>query len=132
MVKWRGEIAEIDEKAPRLTDLYVEQDIERDAYLQRKRALMSERRSAEEQIGRLERDATAWLQPPPEGIQHTKKPNKKHQKKQKNHTPHQQTPPPKIPPPPPPPHPPRAPRAARLKTNGLRLAKSIGKIQTWI
>ena len=59
----RAAIAGIDEKTSRLTDLYVEQDIERDAYLQRKRALMSERRSAEEQIGRLERNATAWLQP---------------------------------------------------------------------
>ena len=59
----RATIAGIDEKASRLTDLYVEQDIERNAYLERKRALMSERRSAEEQIGRLERDATAWLQP---------------------------------------------------------------------
>ena len=47
----------------RLTDLYVKRDIDRDTYLERKRALMSERKSAEEQIARLGRDAAAWLQP---------------------------------------------------------------------
>ena len=47
----------------RFVDLYSEQDIDRDTFLARKRALMSERKSAEEQIARLEHDATLWLQP---------------------------------------------------------------------
>jgi DNA invertase Pin-like site-specific DNA recombinase len=59
----RDKLRDLDTKLARLTDLYVEQDIERDAYLERKRSLMSERRSQEEQIGRLEKNATAWLQP---------------------------------------------------------------------
>lgn len=59
----RDRIRDIDTKLARLTDLYVEQDIERDAYLERKRSLMSERRTLDEQIGRLEKNATAWLQP---------------------------------------------------------------------
>ena len=65
----RAKVADLDERIGRLTDLYVEQDIERDAYLERKRSLMSERKSAEEQIGHLERNATAWLQPLREWIQ---------------------------------------------------------------
>ncbi len=59
----RAKVTDLDERIGRLTDLYVEQDIERDAYLERKRSLMSERKSAEEQMARLERNATAWLQP---------------------------------------------------------------------
>ena len=65
----RAKVADLDERIGRLTDLYVEQDIERDAYLDRKRSLMSERKSAEEQMARLERNATAWLQPLQEWIQ---------------------------------------------------------------
>ena len=64
----RAKVADIDGRINRLTDLYVEQDIGRDAYLERKRALMSERKPAEEQIARLERDATVWLQPMREWI----------------------------------------------------------------
>jgi site-specific DNA recombinase len=59
----RAKIEDLDMRISRLTDLYVEQDIGRDAYLERKRALMSERKSAEEQIARLGLDATSWLQP---------------------------------------------------------------------
>jgi site-specific DNA recombinase len=65
----RAKVADLDERISRLTDLYVEQDIERDAYLERKRSLMSERKSAEEQTARLERNAAAWLQPLREWIQ---------------------------------------------------------------
>jgi len=46
-----------------LTDLYIAQDIERETYLERKTVLMSERRSAEEQISGLGRNASKWLQP---------------------------------------------------------------------
>ena len=59
----REELREADKKLDRLTDLYIAQDIERDAYLSRRRALMSDKRTIQEQIERLERDGTAWLEP---------------------------------------------------------------------
>ena len=59
----RAKITQLDAKMSRFVDLYSEQDIDRDTFLERKRALMSERKSVEEQIARLERDATLWLQP---------------------------------------------------------------------
>ncbi len=65
----REKMADLDMRIRRLTDLYVEQDIERDAYLERKRGIMSERKSAEEQTARLERNAAGWLQPLREWIQ---------------------------------------------------------------
>ena len=64
----RTKIAELDGKIARLVDLFVEQDIERGEYLSRKRELMSQKRSAEEVILGLERDATAWLEPMREWI----------------------------------------------------------------
>jgi site-specific DNA recombinase len=65
----RVSVSDMDEKLARITDLYVEQDIERDAYLERKHALMSEKRSAQEQVLRLEADAGSWLEPMREWIQ---------------------------------------------------------------
>ncbi len=59
----RAKIAELDGKIARITDLFVEQDIERGDYLERKRALMSEKKSAQERILLLERDAAVWLEP---------------------------------------------------------------------
>ena len=59
----REKIADIDTKLARLTDLYVDQDIEREAYLARKKTLLSDKRTLEEQIARFEQDATSWLQP---------------------------------------------------------------------
>lgn len=59
----RDEIRQIDIKLDRLMDLYIAQDIERDAYLAKRRALTSEKRSLEEQTARLERDGRAWLEP---------------------------------------------------------------------
>ena len=59
----RAKIADLDGKIARLTDLFVEQDIERADYLERKRALMSTKKSAQENILRLERDAAVWLEP---------------------------------------------------------------------
>lgn len=47
----------------RLTDLYVAEDLEREEYLSRRRALMSEHRTIEEQIVRLERAPAAWVEP---------------------------------------------------------------------
>ena len=59
----RAKIADLDGKIARLTDLFVEQDIERDEYLSRKKELMSNKRSAQENILRLERNAAVWLEP---------------------------------------------------------------------
>jgi len=59
----RAKVSDLDGRMSRLIDLYSDQDIDREAYLERKRALMSDKRSAEEQIARLEQDSVAWLQP---------------------------------------------------------------------
>jgi len=59
----RTKVSNVDDRVSRLTDLYIEQDIDREAYLERKCALMSDKRSTEEQIARLEEDFTTWLQP---------------------------------------------------------------------
>jgi site-specific DNA recombinase len=59
----RADVMEINSKLARITDLFVEQDIERGEYLERKHALMSEKKSVEEQILLLERDAARWLEP---------------------------------------------------------------------
>ena len=59
----RAKIADLDGKIARITDLFVEQDIERDEYLSRKRELMSQKKSAQENILRLERNAAVWLEP---------------------------------------------------------------------
>ena len=59
----REDIRQIDIKLDRLMDLYIAQDIERDAYLVRRRALMSDKRTLEEQGARLERDGNTWLEP---------------------------------------------------------------------
>ena len=59
----RQNVAQLDTKLSRFVDLYAEQDIDRDTFLSRKRDIMSERKSAEEQIAKLEQDAGSWLQP---------------------------------------------------------------------
>ena len=58
-----AKIAELESKIARLTDLFVEQDIERGEYLERKRELMSQKKSVQENILWLERDAGHWLEP---------------------------------------------------------------------
>jgi len=52
----------------RLTDVYVAQDIERSDYLERRRSLMSEKKSVEEQISRLLRTPSLWIEPTREWI----------------------------------------------------------------
>ena len=59
----RERVAELSRDLARLTDVYVAQDIERDDYLERRRTLMSEKKSVEEQIARLERTPSAWIEP---------------------------------------------------------------------
>ena len=59
----RRRVADLDTKLARVTDLYIEQDIDRDTYLERRSVLMSERKTLSEQSEKLERDSTAWLEP---------------------------------------------------------------------
>src|SRR3989338_4542403 len=65
----REQAHDIERKLDRLMDVYIAQDIERDAYLSKRRALMSDKRTIEEQIARLERDGNAWLEPMREWIE---------------------------------------------------------------
>ena len=64
----REQVSELSRNLSRLTDVYVAQDIERDDYLARRRALMSEKKSIEEQIDRLLRTPSAWIEPTREWI----------------------------------------------------------------
>jgi site-specific DNA recombinase len=59
----RQNVVQLDTKLSRFIDLYADQDIDRDTFLARKRDIMSEKKSAEEQIAKLEQDAGSWLQP---------------------------------------------------------------------
>ncbi|KKW37388.1 MAG: Recombinase [Candidatus Adlerbacteria bacterium GW2011_GWB1_54_7] len=59
----RAKIADLNGKIARITDLFVEQDIERGDYLERKRALMSDKKSVQERILLLEANAAVWLEP---------------------------------------------------------------------
>src|SRR3989344_1911680 len=59
----REEEQNISKNLARLTDVYVAQDIEREDYLKRRRSLMSDKKSVEEQIARLERTPSAWIEP---------------------------------------------------------------------
>ncbi len=64
----REEEQNISKNLARLTDVYVAQDIEREDYLKRRRSLMSDKKSVEEQIGRLLRTPSAWIEPTREWI----------------------------------------------------------------
>lgn len=64
----RARIGSLEAKIASLTDLFIEQDIDRGEYLERKRELMSEKRSLQEQSLLLERDAAVWLEPMREWI----------------------------------------------------------------
>ena len=59
----REQVADISRTLARLTDLYVAEDLDREEYLSRRRSLMSERKTIEEQIVRLERAPAAWVEP---------------------------------------------------------------------
>ena len=59
----RAEITALDGKIARLTDLFVEQDIERGEYLSRKRVLTDAKRKLEEQVLKFDRDAGHWIEP---------------------------------------------------------------------
>ena len=68
VLELREEEQNISKNLARLTDVYVAQDIEREDYLKRRRSLMSDKKSVEEQIGRLLRTPSAWIEPTREWI----------------------------------------------------------------
>ena len=64
----KEEIAAIEAKIQRLLTAYLDQDIEREAYLKEKLELLSRKKSLEEKIADLSRGAIAWLEPMREWI----------------------------------------------------------------
>src|SRR3989344_2572038 len=59
----RNKLSVISEKIQRLLDVYLAQDIDRETYLKERSKLFSDKKSFEEKIMNLERDAKAWLEP---------------------------------------------------------------------
>ena len=59
----RNKVSTISEKIQRLLDIYIAQDIDRETYLKERSKLFSDKKSFEEKIWNLERDAKAWLEP---------------------------------------------------------------------
>jgi site-specific DNA recombinase len=59
----RAKVRGISADIARLIDLHVAQDIDRDEYLKRRRALMAEKKSVEERVARLESTPSAWIEP---------------------------------------------------------------------
>ena len=53
----------IETKLQRLLDSYLEQDIDRDAYLEKKAGLLGEKKSLTEKMTRLEQKRTGWVEP---------------------------------------------------------------------
>jgi DNA invertase Pin-like site-specific DNA recombinase len=56
-------IGNLQSKLQRLLDSYLDQDIDRETYLQKKAELMSQRKSLEEQNSKLTLTSTAWVEP---------------------------------------------------------------------
>ncbi len=65
----RDEIAAIFEKTKRLHRLYIDQDIEREAFLAEKADLLSRKKSFEEEMANLNKGHVAWLEPLRDWIQ---------------------------------------------------------------
>jgi len=66
--KSQERIRAIQTKLQRLLDGYLEQDIEREIYRLEKAKLLSEKKSLEEQMARIEQKRTGWLEPMTEWI----------------------------------------------------------------
>ena len=64
----RTEVEDCSNNLKRLTDVYVAQDIDREEYLERRRTLMSEKKSKEEQISKLLHTPSLWIEPTREWI----------------------------------------------------------------
>ena len=56
-------IGNLQSKLQRLLDSYLDQDIDRETYLQKKAELMGEKKSLEEQNSKLTLTSTAWVEP---------------------------------------------------------------------
>ncbi len=56
-------IDDVRQKIDRITDLFVDQEIDHDTYLARKKTLMSEKKSLEEVLARSQRGQCPWLEP---------------------------------------------------------------------
>ena len=59
----KDKIESIKIKLPRLLDSYLEQDIERETYLEKKKIFMLEKKSLEEKISNLEQKRIGWVEP---------------------------------------------------------------------
>lgn len=59
----REEIKEISIKLQRLLDSYLDQDVDRDSYLNKKSELLSQKKTLEEQISRFSQTHHVWLEP---------------------------------------------------------------------
>ena len=59
----RNKVFGISEKIQRLLDVYLAQDIDRETYLKERSKFFSDKKSFEEKICNLEKDAKAWLEP---------------------------------------------------------------------
>ena len=64
----KSELEDISQNLSRLTDVYVAQDIERADYLERRRSLMSSKKSLEEKIMQISKTPTMWIEPMREWI----------------------------------------------------------------
>ena len=64
----KNELEDISQNLSRLTDVYVAQDIERADYLERRRSLMSSKKSIEEKIMQITKTPTMWIEPTREWI----------------------------------------------------------------
>src|SRR3990167_8580795 len=59
----QNKIRAIQTKLQRLLDGYLEQDIEREIYREQKAVLLSEKKSLDEKMARIEQKQNAWLEP---------------------------------------------------------------------
>ncbi|MFA6270046.1 MAG: recombinase family protein [Candidatus Paceibacterota bacterium] len=65
----QNKVFNISEKIQRLLDVYLAQDIDRETYLKERNKFVSEKKSFEEKIEKLEIDATSWLAPMREWVE---------------------------------------------------------------
>jgi hypothetical protein len=59
----QNKIGSLQSKLQRLLDSYLDQDIDQPTYKAKQAELMSEKKSLEEQIGKLTLAANAWVEP---------------------------------------------------------------------
>lgn len=59
----KEKIGALSQKLQRLLDSYLDQDIEREVYREKKASLMSEKKSLEERSVTLEQQQTGWIEP---------------------------------------------------------------------